>query len=238
MTSPFPLERWRQLHERVTERLKSEPHRDALRLFVALEELLAAWLNGDAAISAAIIGSQVSKVAAEIAPQAHDRERRRQVAIHESAHTVALLEFGLSFDRVTVDMDPRVPDAAGFVEGIILPATPMSTDRQRIRLERRVLVELVANAAEELGGYWPSPDDVAAHLAEADRLLLRLTPALAVEEVRALRDFLRARAKRLARELWPRIEQLADELVRRGSMTRADVLAVLHPSPKLEAIPA
>jgi len=86
---------------------------------------------------------------------------------------------------------------------------------------------LVGPIAERLAGYPPSQPCIERHWEDAGRLLLRLIPSHSLDEVIRLRHYLEARAERCARAWSTRIELVAAALVERGTLTRADVVALL-----------
>ena len=230
MTARTAPQRLGALAARAGERLESEPPHHQQQLVGALESLLSPWLDGSERIGTAIIAAAAAGMASSLMPIAEDRDRRRRAAFHEAGHTIACIEYGIGFVRVTVDPHPVF---IGAVDGYVLMA-PMipeeaRTDRERIRLERRVIMDLAGPIAEQVAGYPASQACIDQHREDADRLLLRLVPWHSLDELRALRHYLDLRAARCVREWWPRVERVADALLERGTLTRAEVVALLAP---------
>jgi len=159
------------------------------------------------------------------APPGYTRSRCA-LAIHEAAHAVAAFALGVAVRRITI------ASGSGAVAGRVdLGGPPLRfrseswTDRDRVWIERSIMIALAANKAEQcFTGYLnlPPVDDLCldsddAHV-ENLAILLAIMAEDDVNDVQLQIRWLEHRTERLVASAWRQIEQVAALLLDRATL--------------------
>lgn len=159
-------------------------------------------------------------------PTEHQRQERTDVAFEEAAHAVVAVVGGVAVHSVTIDPPPGFP-----VVGFVLPADPIPRDRVLGNMNPALTyaaIELAGPLAMRLAARWPSEANVKQHDANAERHLLRITPALSDAERRLWLDVARERARSTLSAHWPAVEQIAARLLAEPLLSGATLTHIVH----------
>ena len=147
-----------------------------------------------------------------------------EVAYHEAGHVVVGHRLGIDLDSVDI-----LPDGQGGNGHTVFNVAPGVRER-RDYIEAVVTTFLAGPAAEARVAGFENPEGSGYDLDAIAREWLRQLEPEPGNGYRARRAELGRRADRLVTDSWPQIETLAQALLERRRLTRADALALLADS--------
>jgi hypothetical protein len=167
----------------------------------------------------------------EIAPIPPDVAAR-----HEAGHAVAAWALSFFVGRVILDVRPDGRATGAAKAGSWMHERPALTQWERGFIAREMVVEAAGPIAEHGDGgmvvRW-------AHDAIIKRLAWHLRPGMTADRVNTAASAAWQRAASLMVHVWPAVRAVADELLRRRSLTGVQVCTIAHRATGIvtEAIP-
>jgi ATP-dependent Zn protease len=149
----------------------------------------------------------------------------RLTAYHEAGHALASELYGQVLTRVEIIGDS---EHSGSTESLRFATDPDEGVGERASLEaieNRLRCVLAGTVAEAMVSKRESWDETSEDLEAAVRLAMKLVDDC--EDVLPLLEDVRADLEKILREHWTAVERLAEELVKRKSLSGAEVRQIL-----------
>ncbi len=219
-----PLGRARSVFDQAQEKAGALPFKEQLEYCAGMAEFLTPVIDGKPFATAAMYWGATLE-AARYHPIAAQVQERQSTAYHESGHAVAALTQYLEIKCVTLDVPPGETWRGAVIFNEPIPTSRL-TGRELIEALRWATLELAGPEAQRIAGH--DADTMQQHDGHAERQLLRFQPTMSPARIRSALDYCRETARDLLRANWPAVTRIAERLLEAGTLTAAEVAALLE----------